>query len=80
MKLRGFGDVLGYQQSGIKNFKFANPVIHEDLFLLAERYIKKNSIDVNESKYTFLLKLPAIQHSVKILIYCLMKMRAIPTY
>ncbi len=57
MRLRGFGDIIGYQQSGIKNFKFANPVIHEDLFLLAERYIKKNSIDVNESKYTFLLKL-----------------------
>ncbi len=57
MKLRGFGDIIGYQQSGVKNFKFADPVIHEDLFLLAEEYIKKRNIDVNESKYTFLLKL-----------------------
>ena len=57
MRLRGFGDIIGYQQSGVKNFKFADPVIHEDLFLLAEEYIKKRSIDVNESKYTFLLKL-----------------------
>ena len=57
MKLRGFGDIIGYQQSGVKNFKFADPVIHEDLFLLAEEYIRKRNIDVNESKYTFLLKL-----------------------
>ena len=31
MKLRGFGDILGFQQSGIKNFKIADPVKHEDL-------------------------------------------------
>ena len=30
MKLRGFGDVLGYQQSGLKNFKLADPIHHED--------------------------------------------------
>ncbi len=57
MRLRGFGDIIGYQQSGIKNFKFADPIVHEDLFLLAENYIKKKSINVNESKYVFLLKL-----------------------
>ncbi len=57
MRLRGFGDIIGYQQSGIKNFKFADPVIHKDLFLLAEEYIKKENIDVNESKYAFLLRL-----------------------
>ncbi len=57
MRLRGFGDIIGYQQSGIKNFKFADPIVHEDLFLLAENYIKKKSINVNESKYAFLLKL-----------------------
>ena len=57
MKLRGFGDIIGYQQSGIKNFRFADPVIHEDLFIKAENYIKNNKVDVNDSKYMFLLKL-----------------------
>ena len=31
MKLRGFGDVLGYQQSGLKDFKIADPIHHEAL-------------------------------------------------
>ena len=57
MRLRGFGDIIGYQQSGIKNFRFADPVVHEDLFILAEKYIKDKDINVNETKYTFLLKL-----------------------
>ena len=57
MKLRGFGDLIGYQQSGEKNFKFADPVIHEDLFNLAENYIKNLDFNENESKFTFLLKL-----------------------
>ena len=58
MELRGFGDVLGYQQSGIKDFKLADPIHHEDLFLLAERNIR--DIENNENnfnKYNFLLKL-----------------------
>ncbi len=57
LKLRGFGDLVGYQQSGIKNFRFADPVIHEDLFKLAENYVRENQIDVNKKKYSFLLKL-----------------------
>ena len=57
MRLRGFGDIVGYQQSGVKNFRFADPVVHEDLFVLAEKYIKNINIEVNESKYTFLLRL-----------------------
>ena len=57
MKLRGFGDLIGYQQSGEKNFKFADPVIHEDLFILAENYIKNLDFNINENKFTFLLKL-----------------------
>ena len=57
MRLRGFGDIIGYQQSGIKNFRFADPVIHQDLFLLAEKYIKSMNINVNDGKYSFLLKL-----------------------
>ena len=57
LKLRGFGDLIGYQQSGIKNFRFADPIIHQDLFLLAEKYIRSTSINVNDGKYSFLLKL-----------------------
>ena len=57
LKLRGFGDLVGYQQSGIKNFRFADPVIHEDLFKLAENYVQKNQDQINEEKYSFLLKL-----------------------
>ncbi len=57
LKLRGFGDLIGYQQSGLKNFRFADPVIHEDLFHLAETYIKNVGENINHRKYSFLLKL-----------------------
>ena len=57
LKLRGFGDLIGYQQSGIKNFRFADPVIHEDLFQLAEKYVDNNQVNINQDKYSFLLKL-----------------------
>ncbi len=57
MRLRGFGDIIGYQQSGLKNFRFADPIIHEDLFLLAENYIKEIKPSVIETNFTFLLKL-----------------------
>ena len=57
LKLRGFGDLVGYQQSGIKNFRFADPVTHEDLFNLAENYVKNNQEKVKQKKYSFLLKL-----------------------
>ena len=58
MKLRGFGDVLGYQQSGIKNFKIADPVHHEYLFKLAEKNIRDiENKENNFQKYDFLLKL-----------------------
>ena len=57
LKLRGFGDLIGYQQSGIKSFRFADPVNHEDLFKLAEHYIYKVQNNINEKKYSFLLKL-----------------------
>ena len=57
LKLRGFGDLIGYQQSGNKNFRFADPINHEDLFKLAERYVQNITNDVNQKKYSFLLKL-----------------------
>ncbi len=58
MKLRGFGDILGFKQSGIKIFKLADPIQNKDLFDLAEKEVKimeKN--DVNISKYKTLMKL-----------------------
>jgi ATP-dependent DNA helicase RecG len=58
MKLRGFGDLLGFKQSGLKNFRLADPIQNEDLFLLAEKEIKKiekNNLSVE--KYKTLLKL-----------------------
>ena len=57
LKLRGFGDLIGYQQSGLKSFQFADPVIHEDIFKLAEKYVLNNQAHVNEKKYSFLLNL-----------------------
>ena len=39
LKLRGFGDLIGYQQSGIKSFKFADPFKHSELFNLGENFI-----------------------------------------
>ena len=58
MRLRGFGDILGYKQSGLKNFKLADPVLNQDLFMLGEEEIKrieKEKIDI--VKYRPLLKL-----------------------
>ena len=58
MRLRGFGDILGFQQSGIKDFKLADPIRHENLFKIAEQNIKE--IELNEKnfkRYNFLLKL-----------------------
>ena len=49
MKIRGYGDVLGYQQSGIKDFKLADPIHHEELFKLAEMNIKE--IENNEKDF-----------------------------
>ena len=58
MKLRGFGDILGFKQSGIKMFKLADPVHNSNLFELAEKQIKameKNNESI--SKYKTLMKL-----------------------
>ncbi len=41
MKIRGFGDLLGFKQSGIKNFKLADPIHNQDLFYLAEKEMKR---------------------------------------
>jgi ATP-dependent DNA helicase RecG len=58
MRLRGYGDIIGFQQSGIKYFKIADPVNHKDIFKEAEVHIKfleKNN--VNLDKYNLLLKI-----------------------
>ena len=58
MKIRGFGDILGFKQSGIKNFKLADPIHNNDLFLLAEkemRRIENSNEDIR--KYKPLIKL-----------------------
>ncbi len=58
MKLRGFGDLLGFKQSGIKNFKLADPVKNQSLFSLAEKEVKRiESEEKNLSKYKILMKL-----------------------
>jgi len=58
MKLRGFGDLLGFKQSGVKNFRLADPVHNEDLFILGESEIKRiENEEVNLLKYKPLLKL-----------------------
>ena len=58
MKLRGFGDILGFKQSGVKIFRLADPVHNSDLFELAEKeikYMEKNNINLR--KYRTLMKL-----------------------
>ena len=58
MKLRGFGDILGFKQSGIKLFRLADPIQNNNLFELAESEIKKIEINKKDiSKYKTLMKL-----------------------
>ena len=58
MKLRGYGDLLGFKQSGVQTFRLADPVLNEDLFLLAEKEIKKIENQSQDlTKYQTLLKM-----------------------
>ena len=58
MKIRGFGDILGFKQSGMKNFKLADPIHNNDLFILAEKEMKRiENENENISKYKPLIKL-----------------------
>ena len=41
MKLRGYGDLLGFKQSGAQSFRLADPIINEDLF---EQYLTTNNV------------------------------------
>ena len=58
MKLRGFGDLLGFKQSGVKSFKLADPVQNHNLFILAEKEIKRIEDEKEDiSRYKPLIKL-----------------------
>ena len=58
MKLRGYGDLLGFKQSGLKTFRLADPILNEDLFILAENEIKNIENENQDiSKYSELMKL-----------------------
>ena len=48
--------MIGYQQSGEKYFKIADPIDHKDLFLHAEKYLKEIKLE-DFKKYEYLLKL-----------------------
>ncbi len=50
LKIRGYGDILGFKQSGLKKYNLADPIQHEDLFNIAENEIKKiekNNFETN---------------------------------
>ena len=58
MKLRGYGDLLGFKQSGLKTFRLADPILNEDLFILAENEIKNIENENQDiTKYSELMKL-----------------------
>ena len=59
LKLRGFGDIIGYKQSGEKDFIIADPAYHSDLFQLAKEEIENlENKDVKlEEHFTQLLKI-----------------------
>ena len=58
MKLRGYGDIIGFEQSGIKYFRIADPIHHSDLFNIAENEVKKiENKDSDIVKFNLLLKL-----------------------
>ena len=59
LKLRGFGDIIGYKQSGEKDFLIADPAYHNDLFELAKHQIENEQtkeIEI-EKRYSKLLKI-----------------------
>ena len=58
MKLRGYGDLLGFKQSGLQSFKLADPIQNKDLFDLAEKEINKiEKLNLSLDNYRPLLKL-----------------------
>lgn len=57
LKLRGFGDIIGFKQSGEKDFIIADPLYHSHLFDIAQKeieYYEKNNLSFK--KFEMLLK------------------------
>jgi ATP-dependent DNA helicase RecG len=57
LKLRGFGDIIGYKQSGEKDFIVADPMYHSHLFELAKQetdFYNKENLPID--KFNLLLK------------------------
>ena len=58
MMLRGYGDILGFKQSGCKRFRLADPILHKNLFDIAEHEVKKIEYkNIDFTNYYKLLKL-----------------------
>ena len=58
LKIRGYGDILGFKQSGLKKYNLADPIQHQDLFSLAEKEIKKiENNNINIKNFNKLLRL-----------------------
>jgi ATP-dependent DNA helicase RecG len=59
LKLRGFGDIIGYKQSGEKDFIIVDPVYHSDLFEIAKKEIEnlQNKNIKIETHFNQLLKI-----------------------
>ena len=57
LKLRGFGDIIGYKQSGEKDFIVADPMFHSHLFELAKQEADLyNDKNISIEKFNILLK------------------------
>lgn len=57
LKLRGFGDIIGYKQSGEKDFIVADPMYHSHLFELAKKetdFYTEENLPID--KFSILLK------------------------
>ena len=58
MKIRGYGDILGFKQSGLKTFRLGRSNSNENLFTLAEKEIKRIENSKEDiSKFKTLMKL-----------------------
>lgn len=59
LKLRGFGDIVGYKQSGEKDFLIADPIYHSDLFEVAKKEIEALELILPNmhNKFSDLLKI-----------------------
>ncbi len=58
LKLRGFGDLIGFKQSGEKYFKIADPLLDKELFEIGKNYVQNiEKFNLGFEKYDFIMKL-----------------------